>query len=98
MIRNNTTNCPSCGGELRYYDKVKRILRMKGGHKTFLYVRRFRCTKCSKVHRELPEFIFEYKHYDSEIINGVIDGYITSNTYGYEDYPSEMTMRRWTQT
>ena len=95
MIRFNTTECPSCGGELKYYDKVKRIVRTKGGGKTFLYLRRFRCKKCKKVHRELPDFIFEYKQYDSEIICGVIDGLITPDTYGYEDYPCEMTMKRW---
>lgn len=68
---------------------------MKGGNKTFLKVRRFKCIECNKIHRELPEFIFEYKHYEAEIINGVMEGYITSDSIDYEDYPSEITMERW---
>ena len=95
MIRGEVNLCPNCGGGLKYYDRVKRILRTKGGYKTFLKVRRFRCIRCNKLHRELPEFIFEYKHYEAEIINGVIEGYITSDTIGYEDYPCERTMSRW---
>lgn len=95
MIRGGTTNCPDCGGGLKYYDRVKRILRTKGGNKTFLKVRRFKCVECNKIHRELPEFIFEYKHYEAEIINGVMEGYITSDSIDYEDYPSDMTMKRW---
>lgn len=95
MIRGNTTNCPNCGGVLKYYDRVKRIIRTKGGGKTFLYLRRFRCEECNKLHRELPDSIFEHKHYDSEIICGVIEGLITPDTIGYEDYPCEATMNRW---
>ena len=30
-----------------------------------------------------------------EIIAGVIEGLITCETFGYEDYPCEMTMIRW---
>lgn len=94
-IRSDVTTCPSCGGGLKYYDKVKRILRTKGGGKTFIFLRRLRCENCKRIHRELPEFIFEHKHYDSEIIRGVIEGLITSETYGYEDYPCSKTMDRW---
>ena len=35
------------------------------------------------------------KEYESEIIIGVIEGLITPETLGYEDYPCEMTMNRW---
>ena len=94
-IRSNETECPNCGGELKYYDKVKRILRTKGGDKTFVFLKRFRCKKCKGIYRELPDFMFEHKHYESEIICGVIEGLIDSETYGYEDYPCEMTIRRW---
>jgi hypothetical protein len=33
--------------------------------------------------------------YESEIIIGVLEGLITCETLGYEDYPCEATMRRW---
>lgn len=42
-----------------------------------------------------PRFIYPYKQYESEIITGVIEGLITCETFGYEDYPCEMTMIRW---
>ena len=31
MISNKVSNCPKCGGELKYYDKVNRIVKQKGG-------------------------------------------------------------------
>ena len=30
MIGVNETNCPNCGGGLKYYDSVPRIVRTKG--------------------------------------------------------------------
>ena len=29
MISNNTSTCQDCGGKLKYYDKVRRIVRTK---------------------------------------------------------------------
>jgi hypothetical protein len=43
----------------------------------------------------LPDFIFPYKQYEADIIIGVIEGLITCDTLGFEDYPCEMTMIRW---
>lgn len=59
-------------------------------------LRRLQCVRCGKVHRELPEFIFPYKQYELEVIKGVMEGLITSDTLGFEDHPCEMTMLRWT--
>lgn len=95
MVDSNTSKCPGCGGRLKYYDSVPRIVRMKCGHKRWIKIRRLRCGECKGVHRELPDFIFPYKHYDGEIIQGVQEGFITISTLGFEDYPSEMTMKRW---
>lgn len=95
MIINNESNCPKCGGGLKYYDKVPRIVRTKGGITRRVDVRRLRCSKCRALHRELPRFIFPYKHYEAELIIGVIEGLITSDTLGYEDYPCSMTMVNW---
>lgn len=95
MVTSNTSKCPICGGLLKYYDSVKRIVRAKQGVKRWIKIRRLRCGECKGMHRELPEFIFPYKHYDGEIIRGVLEGFITIETIGFEDYPSEMTMMRW---
>lgn len=87
--------CPKCGGELKYYDSVRRLVRTKNRKTWKIPMRRLRCKKCGALHRELPEIIFPYKQYESEVIVGVIDGLITCETLGFEDYPCEMTMTRW---
>ena len=70
---------------------------MKGGNKCWLNVKRFRCKMCHKIYRKLPDFIFPYKHYDARIITAVLAGKITYETIDFEDYPCEMTMKRWTR-
>ena len=95
MISDGDTECPRCGGQLRYYDSVLRVLRTKNRVTSWITIRRVQCDICKAVHRELPESIFPYKQYEAEIISGVIEGLITSETLGYEDYPCEMTMIRW---
>lgn len=55
----------------------------------------FRCIKCGSYHRKLPDGVTPYKHYESDVIEGVTEGLITPWTYGFEDYPCEMTMKRW---
>lgn len=95
MISTNESNCPSCGGVLKFYDMVKRVMRTKGRASERVKIRRLKCTKCGAVHRELPEFILPYKQYEAEIIKGVLEGLITCETLGYEDYPCETTMNRW---
>lgn len=95
MIIGNILICPKCGGDLRYYDNVRRIVRTKGRISKYIKIRRVRCLDCKRVHREIPDSIFPYKQYEAELIRGVLEGFITPETYGYEDYPSEMTMIRW---
>lgn len=87
--------CEKCGTILIYYDRTSRIVRKKNRHTTLLYIPRYRCKTCNIVRRIIPENLYSYKQYDSEIIKGVIYGYITPDTIGYEDYPCESTMIRW---
>ena len=95
MIERNVFICPKCGGKLKYYDRVQRIIRSKGRKTKRIHMRRFRCYKCGAIHRELSELIFPYKQYEAEIIIGVLEGFITCETIGFEDYPCETTMLRW---
>lgn len=95
MINNFESSCTKCGGRMKYYDKVSRLVRTKYGNKYKINLRRLKCSLCNSVRRELPEYIFPYKQYESDIIIGVIEGIITCETLGFEDYPCEMTMRRW---
>lgn len=95
MVSDNELICPKCGGELKYYDSVQRIVRTKGQGTRWIDIRRLRCVVCRTVHREIPKIIFPYKHYEAEVIVGVLEGFITSETLGFEDFPCEMTMTRW---
>ncbi len=95
MITDEETSCSACGGDLKYYDSVPRLVRTKGRETCSIRIRRLRCLNCGGIHRELPAFIFPYKQYETEIISGVQEGLITSDTFGYEDYPCETTMVRW---
>lgn len=95
MIIENSRTCPKCEGNLKYYDSVKRIVRTKNRLTKKVIIRRFKCEECGSLHRELPDFILPYKHYEADVIIGVIEGLITPDTLGFEDYPCEMTMNRW---
>ena len=95
MVFVHEARCPACGGRLKPYDKAQRIVRTKGRETTYLTIRRLRCDQCKKVHRELPEDIFPYKQYESEVIIGVLENFITTDTLGFEEYPCGMTMIRW---
>lgn len=95
MIREGKLVCPNCGGVVTYYDTVKRPALTKGRVVKPAYIRRLRCVMCRKLHRELPSYIFPYKRYEAELIQGVLEGLITSDTMGYEDYPCSATMRSW---
>lgn len=95
IFEGDELKCPYCSGELRYYDKVKRIVKRGNGKCSYCYLKRYRCIFCNRTHRQIPNYIFPYKQYDIEIIKGVIEGIITCETFGYDDYPCEATMTRW---
>lgn len=95
MVQFRKSTCPICGGLLKYYDRVKRIVRSKYGNQKFIYVKRLKCTNCGAIHRQLTPDILPYKHYEAEMVFGVLQGLITPDVIGFEDYPSEITMERW---
>ena len=80
---------------MTHYDWVQRMVKRKGNAKEYVEVERKRCKVCRSVRRVLPNDICSYKHYEKDVIDGVINGYITPETLGFEDYPCEMTMKRW---
>lgn len=89
--------CPVCGHPLEPRDRVKRILRSRNSEVKWLGIRRLKCINpdCRRLHRELPDILVPFKHYESEIISGVLDGFITPDTIGFQDNPSDRTMRLW---
>lgn len=69
----------------------------EGGTRKWLMIRRFRCSKCMKLHNELPSVVLPYKHYDSEVISGVLEKVVTPDDLDSEDYPCGATMLFWIQ-
>lgn len=53
MISDNQSICPKCGGQLKYYDHVQRLVRTKFGNKKWVAIRRLRCCKCGYVQKEM---------------------------------------------
>lgn len=58
MVSTNVSVCPRCGGDLKYYDRVHRIVRTERRKTRKISLRRFRCMECRALHRELPKLIF----------------------------------------
>ena len=90
LVKSSVTShlCPKCHSILRYRDSRKRILRKEGGTKQHLLIRRFYCEQCQAYHTELPDCLTPYKHYETEVISGVLDGVVTVDDLDSEDYPS----------
>ena len=90
--------CPKCGGEIQRYGKVRRKVLTKYRNSKWITVQRYRCKSCGHVWRDLPDNILPYKQYEREMIEGVREGLIDSDILGFEEYPCEMTMKRWRGT
>lgn len=95
MVGFNNFSCPNCRGNLKYYDSVPRVIRTKGRVTEHVILRRLKCSRCNKLHREIPDYIYPHKQYEAEIIRGVLEGFITPDTFGFEDYPCENTIKNW---
>ena len=56
-----------------------------------------KCTneKCGKLHNELPDCLSPHKHYDTGLIEDVVDEVITADDLEIENYPCEDTMKHW---
>ena len=92
-----THMCPFCQATLSYRDSRPRIRKKEGGVKELLIIRRFHCKNCHSYHNELPDCLVPYKHYETEVISGVLDGVVQLDDLDSEDFPSFTTMLRWLQ-
>jgi hypothetical protein len=66
--------CPCCGGTLRVIGSRQRKFINSAGDIVVLIIRRLRCYECNRIHHELPDILFPYKHYGSESIEAAISG------------------------
>ena len=87
--------CPICQGQLKYRDKRIRVRKKEAGEKQWLLIDRYRCEDCGRYHNALPDCLAPYKHYETEVIAGVLDGAVSPDDMDSEDYPSSITMLRW---
>lgn len=87
--------CDICGNKTKRYDRVLRQVKHEGGRIEWIWVCRYRCTVCNHLQRDLPAFVIRHKHYSRDVIQGVLQGFLTPYTLSCEDYPCEMTMKRW---
>ena len=69
--------CEHCGNNLKYYDKVSRMVRTKNRRVSTIDVKRYKCSSCKRIHRKLPSNLLPYKQYSTEIIFGVVKNLIT---------------------
>ncbi len=95
VVSKEEPRCPYCGALLEFRDHVRRHRKLAGGEKEWFLIERRRCPAGCGLHRLIPDFLAPFKHYDIDIITGVLNGTITPDTLAFEDYPCERTMERW---
>ena len=98
LIESRDYICPTCKkGHLCYRDHCHRIVRYEGGEAEWFWIPRAKCDNpgCGRLHRMLPDFMVQFKHYAAEVISGVLDGIVTPEDADSEDRPSADTMKRW---
>ncbi len=66
--------CPCCDGSLRAFSSRRRGFIDSAGEHVALFIRRLKCSKCGRVHHELPDILVPYKRYSSESIEAIITG------------------------
>ena len=95
VVSKEDPHCPYCGALLEFKDHVQRHRRLAGGEKEWFLIERRNYPAGCGLHRLIPDFLAPYKHYDIDIITGVLNGTITPDMLTFEDYPCEKTMERW---
>ena len=88
----NFEKCFECGEPMKHRDFVKRIQKLGYEEKIWISVERFYCPRCRKYRRKLPESAVRYKQYAKYVIDDVLED---SEDAAYEDYPCDMTKKRW---
>ncbi len=87
--------CPVCGDILSSRGSRRRKIRYYENDCEVIRVRRFHCDNCGSNHTELPDILYQNKHYSRSIIDDVLSGAVTERDeltlYG----PSPQTIKRW---
>lgn len=92
LLRSEETHlCPKCGTELCRSGWRKRTVIASDGISDIYWIRRLYCSKCRKIHHELPDFIVPYKRYHVHVIENILEGTIAD----IPCYDSTMRLIRW---
>ena len=89
--------CPHCQRKMKVEKWRDRILKEEDGTKHWTKIRQMFCPDCHRYHNENPPWLCAYKHYEVEVIEGVVDGILTDETLDNMDHPCEQTRKRWKQ-
>lgn len=81
--------CPVCGGSLSGYDRRRRVVLDDTGQPSTYLLRRLWCTRCRRLHLEMPDSIRPHKHYSAQLITETISGAVDSCP------ADDSTIRRW---
>ena len=95
MVKEAESMYPICGGQLKYYDRTRRKVKVGNGNNKSEEVFRRICIVCGHTHRVVPDDLFPYKQYAETIILGFLAGSMSSYNLDYEDYPCEGTIKNW---
>lgn len=77
---------------MKYRSTTKRIVKFPGGEKREILIPVLTC--CGKYRRDIPDYLVRFKHYTKETIEKVVSEDVSEDIL-YEDFPSEVTMKRW---
>ena len=90
VVRNKDAPvCPKCGALMSGYDHRKRTVIGSDGERRIFLLRRLRCSECRRIHSEIPDSLFPYKHYETDVIEAVKNGDVSSCP------ADDSTIRRW---
>lgn len=90
--------CPICSDILGSRGSRRRKIQYYENDSEVILVRRFHCSSCGTNHTELPDILYENKHYSRSIIDDILNGEVDESDditlYG----PSLQTIKRWRST
>ena len=100
------SDCPVCGGSLKYRDTVPRIMKSYNAARSTVMIERRKCQNpsCGKLHRCLPTQLTRFKHFMTEIIEDTADGVVVPEDAGDPtaekegeilESPAPRTVTRW---
>lgn len=74
MISTREENvCPDCGNIMKVVGSRKRTVKDISGEQYVFSLRRLKCSKCNKIHTEIPDCIVPHKQYSKGAIDAAIN-------------------------